>query len=76
MLSHSTIYILLGATARSNAIFGQGSGPILLDDVMCTGIETRLFDCLHGGIEVHNCGHSEDAGVMCVTGMFIGGVTI
>ena len=55
-----------GATPESNALFGQGSGPILLDDLACTGMETRLIDCTHGGIEVTNCIHSSDAGVRCV----------
>ena len=54
-----------GATPRSSAFFGQGSGPILLDDVNCNGRETSLIDC--GFSLVHNCLHSEDAGVECVS---------
>ena len=55
----------IDAQARSFAAFGQETGPIYLDDVACTGNEVRLIDCPHGGIGVHNCGHSEDAGVVC-----------
>ena len=56
-----------GATsAPTQAFFGQGSGSIHYDDVACTGSETRLADCSHPGIGVHNCGHSEDAGVVCI----------
>ena len=47
------------------AKFGRGSGQIWLDDLRCTGSESSLFHCPHRGIGSHNCGHSEDAGVIC-----------
>ena len=59
------LYTIAGAMARSFAHFGQGSGPITLDNVQCTGTETTLVSCTHGGIGTHNCGHSEDASVIC-----------
>lgn len=51
------------ATALSRAPFGQGVGPIHLDDLMCSGNESNLFDCPYD--PTHNCNHLEDAGVRC-----------
>nr|XP_054515921.1 putative DMBT1-like protein isoform X1 [Pan troglodytes] len=53
----------LGAPGRGR--FGQGTGPILLDDVRCTGHEDALERCTHSGWARHNCQHREDAGVVC-----------
>ena len=47
------------------AYFGEGEGPILLDDVRCTGNENSLFECSNAGIMNHNCAHFEDASAVC-----------
>ncbi|XP_023806159.1 deleted in malignant brain tumors 1 protein-like [Oryzias latipes] len=51
--------------APGSAHFGQGSGPIWLDNVACSGIESSLTQCGHNGYGKHNCGHGEDASVIC-----------
>lgn len=55
----------VGATAFRNAFFGQGTGPILLDNLRCTGSEVKLVNCPNNGIGIHNCVHAEDAGLRC-----------
>ena len=55
--------IALGAPGRAH--FGEGSGEILLDDVSCLGTENNLATCRSRGFLRHNCGHQEDAGVVC-----------
>ena len=52
--------------AIGSAGFGQGSGPIWLDNVDCTGSESTLISCGHLGITVsRNCSHIKDAGLRC-----------
>ena len=60
------MYFTSGAIARGSAYFGQGNGLILLDDLQCIGNEVSIFSCSHNSIGSHNCGHSEDAGVICL----------
>ncbi|CAB4024182.1 deleted in malignant brain tumors 1, partial [Paramuricea clavata] len=59
----------LGYSGASNAyhgaVYGQGTGTILLDDLGCNGYESYIWDCPNLGWTVHNCGHGEDASVDC-----------
>ena len=52
--------------------FGAGDGPIWLDDMVCSGNETNLLECMVSGgartravIGVHNCKKSEIVGIRC-----------
>ena len=38
---------------------------IWLDDVECTGAENFIYECSHPEFGVNNCGHGEDAAVVC-----------
>ena len=48
---------------RATLTFGEGTGPIFLDDLHCSGQEDRLVDCPY-----FSCQHDEDAGVTCSKG--------
>ena len=54
------------STASKFSRFGMGSRSQLihLDEVLCTGLENRLIDCLHSTTGT-DCSHREDAGVIC-----------
>ncbi|XP_035694567.1 sushi, von Willebrand factor type A, EGF and pentraxin domain-containing protein 1-like [Branchiostoma floridae] len=58
---------LPGAVQATHAAhFGQGTGPIWMTEVLCTGTELSLPSCDFTG--PNECGHNEDAGVVCVEG--------
>jgi len=56
-------FLSQGAQAFSSAFFGHGSGPILMANVGCSGLETHLANCTHSA--PNWCSHYEDAGVRC-----------
>ena len=54
--------------ATVSQVFGEGQGPILLDDLQCIGNERSLLSCTHRGVGIHDCTHAKDAGVVCAFG--------
>ena len=56
-----------GMTGRAvhNSHFGIGSGPVWLDNALCNGNESSLFNCGISNKDVENCSHAQDAGVIC-----------
>jgi len=67
MLGHESVGQFVGSR------YGAGSGPILLDDLRCSGTEANIGDCRHRGWGRHDCNHSEDASVSCLTVRLVGG---
>ena len=51
------------ATTAYPAAFGQGTGPLLLNVVGCTGTESSLLNCGH--LDVFECLFYNDVGVVC-----------
>ena len=45
--------------------YGIGIGNIYFDEVDCRGNENNITECRHAGEGMHNCGHLEDAAVLC-----------
>ena len=45
--------------------FGSGTGRIQLDRLECDGTENLLKLCENPGINVHQCSHLEDVGLIC-----------
>ncbi|XP_072895206.1 CD5 antigen-like [Hemitrygon akajei] len=45
--------------------FGEGTGPIWLDDIRCRFEDSLLWQCPSSAWGQHNCRHQEDVGIIC-----------
>ncbi|CAG2205114.1 PRSS12 [Mytilus edulis] len=50
----------------NSAHFGRGYGPILIDDLDCSGEEDDISECNRTPWFKSNCDHGEDVSVKCV----------
>ena len=57
----------VGAPGHAAFRFRWIYDPIWYANVNCSGREANLAQCDHDGLGVHNCGHWEDAGVICAS---------
>ena len=49
--------------------FGEGSGPVHLHNVSCTGSETNLTECEHlNNIAIMSNDHQQDVAIKCQQG--------
>ena len=75
VVSSSTLYsnklyvhsykIPTAAISYHNAKFGEGNGPVFLNNLECSGSESRLLDCEQSTVGNNLCDHSNDVGVRC-----------
>ncbi|XP_045214324.2 neurotrypsin-like [Mercenaria mercenaria] len=51
--------------AITGSAFGEGSAPIVLDDIKCTGTESSTWKCRKSEFGTHDCDRSEIVGIKC-----------
>ena len=58
-------YEFVGSVVLTSG-YSDGSGPIFLDQLDCSGSEESLLDCPSGRpVGLHQCDHTMDVGIRC-----------
>ena len=67
VVCHQLGFTLLAEEAFLNfgAVFGEGTGPILDEDLVCSGSEEFVSHCSIVPANIGGCNHSRDASVRC-----------
>ena len=55
----------VGAMAVFRAVYGRGTGPVLVADARCTGSEENITSCSLSFTSSNFCYHYDGAGVIC-----------
>lgn len=55
----------LGCHMGSTLLYGEGKGPIWIDDLKCEGLETNIDECMKSNWGSTNCQHKEDVSCIC-----------
>ncbi|XP_064596720.1 deleted in malignant brain tumors 1 protein-like [Liolophura sinensis] len=50
----------------TNAAFGEGTGTLWLDELVCAGTEANISQCSHLPWGMTDCQHDEDVGLICM----------
>ena len=60
----------VSVSVSDSSEFGSGTTSVTyrLDDVVCSGSESRLIDCNHGRIGNMSCLQGKDVGIVCTNG--------
>ena len=56
--------LVIEAFLNFGAVFGQGTGPILEEELTCTGTEEFVVHCSRAA-DIGGCNHSRDVSVRC-----------
>ena len=57
--------VIMASPVAMDSGFPNGDLPTLMDDVRCTGSESRLIDCSHKTRDRSNCDNTENVGLVC-----------